>query len=76
MLIAESSISFAAALLCKESAAVLPGIIFVHDFANKKDLRWVWASSGVIVAYIALRHSLGITEVFPWRNVQEQFLGA
>ncbi len=66
---------FIAALLCKESAAVLPGILFVHGLINRKDLRWLGLWGVVIAGYVALRHYLGITEFFPWRNLNEHILG-
>jgi protein O-mannosyl-transferase len=66
---------FVPALLCKESAAVLPGILGVYCLLNKKSLRWVWAWGAVIIGYLFLRHALGITEIFPWRNMYERGLG-
>lgn len=68
-------ICFAVALLCKESSAVLPGILAVYSWLNRRSLKWLWAWAGLVAAYIWLRRHLGITEVFPWRNTQESILG-
>lgn len=67
--------AFATALLCKESSVILPGIMFVFARLNGESLRWVPPWAAVVVFYIGLRHILGITETFPWRNVQEYVLG-
>ncbi|MBI4309196.1 MAG: hypothetical protein HY591_02580 [Candidatus Omnitrophica bacterium] len=68
-------LSFAAALLCKESAAILPGVFFIHALIYHRDLRWVWAYGAVLAGYIFLRHHLGITEFYPWRNWHEHAMG-
>lgn len=67
--------AFIAALLCKESAAMLLPVLFVHAWLYRKDMRWIWSWGAVAVAYVCLRKYLGITETFPWRNAHDHTLG-
>ncbi len=66
---------FVMALLCKESAAVLPAILFVYARLSRKNVRWLLAWGVIITAYMFWRHHLGITQTFPWRNITEGILG-
>jgi len=67
--------AFAAALLCKESAAILPGILAIHALVNRQALRRLWPWAAVIAGYLWWRHHLGIVQTFPWRNFNESSLG-
>ncbi|MBI3602063.1 MAG: glycosyltransferase family 39 protein [Candidatus Omnitrophica bacterium] len=67
--------SFSVALLCKESAAILPGVIFFYLWLNKRPLKGLWPLAVAVVFYLLLRHSLGITQMFSWRNATEHILG-
>lgn len=67
--------AFVAALFCKESAVILPGILALHAFLYHKRMRWVYAWAAVLAGYGVLRHYLGMTELFRWQNAQEHVLG-
>ena len=74
---------FAFALLCKESAGVLPLLLFSYIFFMKRKesfnfprLVTIFMPYAMIVgAYIMVRYTLGITKTFPWRSVNEMALG-
>ena len=66
---------FTLGLLCKESSAVLPGVIFFYLIFKKKSLKSLWPFGVIIGFYILLRYYLGMTETFAWRNLGEHILG-
>ncbi len=75
-----SLLSFALALLCKESAGVLPGVIFMYVLATTNKLlrskvMTVMPYAVVMGAYILLRHQLGITKMAQAHDVQTTLLG-
>ncbi len=67
---------FSLGLVCKESAAMLIVAAALYLVISR---RREWASlaafAGVLVIYLVWRRHLGLTQVFPWRNDQELFLG-
>jgi len=71
------------ALLAKESAAMLPALIFAYLVIFREDTKRNFSGAliktipyGVVVlAYIMIRKSLGITEVYVWRSATEFILG-
>ena len=78
-----SIISFVLALLSKESACMLAVVItFYVLLIKEKDIKirikrfiplipfWF-----IVFCYLLLRRSLGITQMFKWRNFQEHVLG-
>ncbi len=66
---------FILGLLCKESSAVLPGVLFLYLWFKKKPLTSLWPFVGVVGGYVFLRLSLGITQTFPWNSLFERVLG-
>lgn len=67
--------AFIPALLCKESAAIMPGIMFLHSYFYRKSIAWIVPFGLVTAAYMGVRHYFGITETYPWRNSEEFILG-
>lgn len=70
-----SLFSFALGLLCKESSAVLPAVIFFYLWLNKKAVARLWPFIGIIFFYLVLRVYLGLTQTFSWNNVTQGILG-
>jgi len=70
-----SGIAFILGLLCKESTAVLPGVMVIYLWVKNKSMRGVWPFVVIVVLYVLLRQHLGITQTFPWRCVSEHILG-
>ncbi len=76
--LAVSLAAFTAALLCKESAVVIPGVFFLYLVcmrAKAKDLAVVVPYAVLIGAYILLRQNIGMTEIYQWRDPAEYMLG-
>jgi len=71
------------ALLAKESAAMLPVLIFFYLIIFKKEKGPGPAGAFiktapyfvVVAAYVLIRNSLGITDVYTWRFAREWILG-
>ncbi len=70
-----SLLCFSVGLLCKESTAIMPGIILLYAVSFKKKISPIFWFVPVVLAYIYVRHHLGINEFFAWRNMQEGLLG-
>ena len=73
-----SLLAFTAALLCKESAAVIPGVFFlylVYARRRPKDFAVLVPYAVLIAVYIILRKTIGMTEIYQWRNPNEYMLG-
>lgn len=78
-----SLIAFALALLCKESAGVLPLVFLSYLYFIKEQQKFHFQKLFVnLVPYVAvagvylgIRHILGITRTFPWRSASEMVLG-
>ncbi len=66
---------FAVGLLCKESTGIMPGIMLVYALCYKRRVWPILWFLPIIAAYVFLRHNLGITEVFAWRNINEGTVG-
>jgi len=78
LLYALSLICFACGLLAKESAAMLPALLLAYIILfEKKGKKWplILPYALIILAYIALRRSLGILETYPWRSPSEHVFG-
>lgn len=76
--------AFALALLCKESAGVLPALLLSLMYFVKKKEGGSWIAHFfktlapyfvVIIGYVAVRKVLGITTLFMWRSPPEFVLG-
>jgi hypothetical protein len=71
-----SALCFALGLLCKESAAILVVVLGLYMLLNRrKEWQAFIPFFIVVVVYLAWRNHLGLTQVFPWRNVHEMFFG-
>lgn len=78
-----SLVAFALALLCKESAGVLPLVFFSYwVFMRRDESRSIlklftnfFPYAIVVAVYLWIRWTLGITKTFPWRSMQEMALG-
>ncbi len=78
-----SLIAFALALLCKESAGVLPLVFLSYLFFMKRKESFTipklfttfFPYALVVAVYLWIRHTLGITKTFPWRSAGEMSLG-
>jgi len=79
-----SLFSFLLALLCKESAGVLPLLLFALLYFLKQKREGPWLANlfktiapyfVVIAGYLVVRKILGITNIFTWRSPQEYVLG-
>ncbi len=78
-----SLIAFALALLCKESAGVLPLVLLSYIFFIKRKESFTIPKlfttfvpyAAVVAVYLWVRHTLGITKTFPWRSANELALG-
>lgn len=78
-----SLLSFTGALLSKESAGVLPAFLVAYVVFLRPELlrKWrdlIWPLSGYVFiecAYILVRKSLGLTQIFYWGSTSEMFLG-
>lgn len=70
-----SLLSFAFSLLCKESSAVLPAVIFLYLWLNRKPVARLWPFVVVIFFYLILRFCLGMTQTFSWNNATQYILG-
>lgn len=83
-------LSFALALLCKESAGVFPLVLLAYQFfvekpavKKAKGTKCNWLESFSLVIpffilngiYLFIRHSLNITKLYYWRNLNEWALG-
>lgn len=74
---------FALALLCKESAGVLPLVFLSYLFFIKRKESFTIPKlfttfvpyAAVVAVYLWVRHTLGITKTFPWRSANEMLLG-
>lgn len=75
--------AFALALLCKESAGVLPLVLFSYAYFVKRKqgltfprLITTFVPYAVVAAiYLWVRHILGITKTFPWHSLSDTVLG-
>ncbi len=65
---------FVLGLLCKESAAVLPGVIFLNLWFNQRGLSKTFPYIGILILYLCLRSILGLTHPFLWENVSQIIL--
>ncbi len=70
-----SLVSFAAGLLCKESVAVLPGVLFLYVWLRQKDVSKILPFVAAVGIYIGLRASLGIIHTFAWADSSQAALG-
>lgn len=70
-----SLLCFALGLLCKESTAILPGILFLYALCFKRKIGPIFWFIPIVSVYIYVRHNLGITEFFAWRNANEAMIG-
>ncbi len=78
-----SLIFFTLSLLCKESAVMLPVVLFLYIWLcdpeplEKRQNLFIAVIPflGLITAYLLVRHGLGITEVFPWPTFVSLMLG-
>ncbi len=79
---AASIFFFALSLLCKESAVILPAIVFAYQFfLGEKSSRRISKALfallpffTVILCYVALRKFLGITEIYQWDSPKDATL--
>lgn len=70
-----SIIFFALGLLCKESTAIVPGIIFAYAVLYRRKISPIVFYVPILLIYMYIRHSLAINEFFAWRNVHEAAIG-
>ncbi len=71
--------SFVLALLCKESAAILPVTLFLYLLFISKEEKKPWFAVVpfflVVLGFILLRKQLGITQLFAWGSWDALALG-
>jgi len=73
-----SLLFFACGLLSKESAIMFPILLFSYLFLvekNTKKYPLILPYFLIVLVYLYIRTSLGITEIYPWRSAGELFLG-
>jgi tetratricopeptide (TPR) repeat protein len=77
--LAGSILSFFLALLCKESAAMLPVVLLLYlaFYSDEKPRPWPSVAPFflIVVGMILWRRQLGITELFAWGSLQATLLG-
>lgn len=75
-LIGVSALCFGLGLLCKESAGVLVLVLGLYMLLmRRREWKLFVPFFVILVVYLAGRKLLGLTHVFPWRNVHEMFFG-